>query len=422
MNICYLYTAIYPYTLQITFLHTEVKILAKYFDKVIILPIHRSNILAELPENVEIKYLFEEIENHTHSVSKAEKMTFFLNRYFISDLFKSLKYFVKSRPLFRNYIGQYIQDRIRLKYVANYQDTISSEDHAVFYSYWFDNWATLLAFYRKKNKKFKYISRAHGFEIFAEQRQSGFFPFRDLQLSEIEKVYSVSRRGRETLKRSNPAYNQKIEHLNIGSIDEGFGPFINQEEFVLVSCARISSIKRVHRIAEMLKHIDFKIRWVHFGATYEGEDEAGKILNEQVELLKQKPNVVVEKMGNKTNEEIMEYYKTHSVNAFISLSSTEGIPVTMMEAISFGIPLISTDVGGCSEIATPETGVLVNKEESPEKIAEILNQFKDSEMNTPKFRNGVRAFWEKNFDIEKNIEIFLKEIQPVFEHKVQVGN
>lgn len=415
MNICYLYTAIYPYTLQITFLHTEVKVLAKHFDKVIILPIHRSNILAELPENVEIKYLFEEIENQNCNISITEKIGFLLNRYFLSDCLRSLKYFIKSRNLFRSYLSQYVQDRMRLKYVENYHNTIALEDDAIFYSYWFDNWATLLAFYRKKNKNFKYISRAHGFEIFSEQRQFGFFPFRQLQLSEIEKVYSVSHRGCETLKKANPAYSYKVDQLNIGSTDEGIGPFINQEEFVLVSCARISSIKRVHRIAEMLKFIDFKIRWVHFGATYEGEDEAGKILTEQVELLKQKSNIAVDLLGNKTNEEIMEYYKTHSVNAFISLSSTEGIPVTMMEAISFGIPLISTNVGGCSEITTPETGVLVEKEENPEKIAEMLNQFRNSKMNSEPFRKGVREFWEKNFDIEKNIEVFIQKIQPVFE-------
>lgn len=44
---------------------------------------------------------------------------------------------------------------------------------------------------------------------------------------------------------------------------------------------------------------------------------------------------------------------------FVNMSLSEGIPVSIMEAISFGIPIIATNVGGNAEIVNDETGVLI---------------------------------------------------------------
>lgn len=53
-------------------------------------------------------------------------------------------------------------------------------------------------------------------------------------------------------------------------------------------------------------------------------------------------------------------YSEHPVDVFINLSTNEGVPVSIMEAISFDIPIVATDVGGTSEIVTDETGILVS--------------------------------------------------------------
>ncbi|MBO4301339.1 MAG: glycosyltransferase [Desulfovibrio sp.] len=39
--------------------------------------------------------------------------------------------------------------------------------------------------------------------------------------------------------------------------------------------------------------------------------------------------------------------------------ASEGLPVSMMEAQIVGLPIVSTDVGGVSEIVTPGTGLLL---------------------------------------------------------------
>ncbi|MBK7819381.1 MAG: glycosyltransferase [Sphingobacteriaceae bacterium] len=107
---------------------------------------------------------------------------------------------------------------------------------------------------------------------------------------------------------------------------------------------------------------------------------------------------------------MFELYRSTSINALLSVSYSEGLPVTMMEAISFGIPLIATNVGGCNEICNENTGVLIDRDFDPKKVAKILETFKNSEMNTSQFRAGCREYWKNNFEADKNYNSFINKL------------
>ena len=115
-------------------------------------------------------------------------------------------------------------------------------------------------------------------------------------------------------------------------------------------------------------------------------------------------------MGAVPNTAVLEWYATNPVHLFISLSENEGIPVSMMEAIGSGIPILSTDVGGCSEIVNDRTGMLIPKDTSAEQVARSIEQFASSPMNSAAYRSGVRSFWAEHFDMERNYDHFFKEI------------
>jgi glycosyltransferase involved in cell wall biosynthesis len=79
----------------------------------------------------------------------------------------------------------------------------------------------------------------------------------------------------------------------------------------------------------------------------------------------------------------------------------------MMEAISFGIPILSTAINGTPEIVTPETGVLVSISDSVEIIAEEIEHIlKDNSFNQEK----IKTFFFNNFNAENNYSKFAKEI------------
>ena len=91
------------------------------------------------------------------------------------------------------------------------------------------------------------------------------------------------------------------------------------------------------------------------------------------------------------------------VDSFINISSTEGLPVAIMEAISFNVPVIGTDVGGISEIVTPETGILLSSNPELSEILNALYKIRHAELNP-------RSYWERNFNANANFPKFINEI------------
>ena len=82
--------------------------------------------------------------------------------------------------------------------------------------------------------------------------------------------------------------------------------------------------------------------WTHIG---EGNLKA-KIEKYCSELI---PQSNFKFLGQLTNAEVIDYYLSNNIDLFINTSSYEGIPVSIMEAQSFGVPVIATDVGGNTE-------------------------------------------------------------------------
>ena len=114
-------------------------------------------------------------------------------------------------------------------------------------------------------------------------------------------------------------------------------------------------------------------------------------------------------LGQLTNKQVRDIYETRHFNLFISTSETEGLPVSMMEAQSAGIPILATDVGGVNEIVIDGvTGWLLPPNPEPalvaEKISEIF-EMKDAEKK--KIRQNAYDHWQKNFNAEKNYPAFV---------------
>ena len=189
----------------------------------------------------------------------------------------------------------------------------------------------------------------------------------------------------------------------MGTFDHGENPFNSQDVFTLVSCSDMVPVKRLHLIVEILMRLDFTLEWIHFGE--------GELSTELTAESKRVPQYIsVQFKGYVENQEIMGFYRSHPVNLFINVSESEGLPVSMMEAISFGIPVLATDVGGVSEIVNEETGILVPKDFDPATVADTIDQFRKDKKNTPEFRNQVRKYWMEHFYAEKNYEDFSKHL------------
>ena len=95
---------------------------------------------------------------------------------------------------------------------------------------------------------------------------------------------------------------------------------------------------------------------------------------------------------------LLEYYQNATI--YVLPSYYEGLPTTLLEAMSCGIPSIATDVEGSSElIKDGETGLLVPPR-NPEKLAEaILRLLADEELRK-RIGANARGHIVSNYDWE----------------------
>ena len=127
---------------------------------------------------------------------------------------------------------------------------------------------------------------------------------------------------------------------------------------------------------------------------------------------KLRDNIQYEFKGNVSNTELMKQYQDKNYYVFVNVSSSEGIPVSIMEATSFGIPCIATDAGGTKEIIRDkENGVLLSQNITANELTKKITDFcKLDSYQYKKNRNDARYFWNKKFNADYNYQKFINEI------------
>ena len=412
-NCLVLITKKYPFETGEEFIENEIPVMAKNFKRIIIISSSvgdASAITRKVPDNAEVHAISSsEIKKRTlrtslefFPFSKLEKLSGKNEYNSIKNSFSKkmfLLYFAaKSEAVFRK-CAEILNGSGLEKY-----------DETVFYSYWFYDTAYAAVKLRDKcgSKSKAAICRAHRYDLYHEQSKVGYIPLRRYILSGIDKVYPCSLDGSNYLKKLYPEYAGKIETAYLGTKDHGIAPPSLTGEFHIVSCCHISPVKRVDMLANalyMLKDSGLKLKWTHFGGG-DGFEDLKKYAGENLGFME------YEFPGEVKNDKLMDYYKNTHTDCFVNTSSSEGLPVSIMEACSFGIPVIATDVGGTSEIVRDgENGFIIGSDFTLEELAgkiKLLCTMPESGIS--KMRTCSRNIWLENFSCDNNYGAFAKKI------------
>lgn len=271
-----------------------------------------------------------------------------------------------------------------------------------FYSYWMDTNAYALSLLNKEEPNYKFIVRSHGGDLYNERHPQGQILFRKFVYDHASLIAPVSKNGASYISDNWPKYKHKVKTSYLGVDKQGLGPIKEGNLIRIISCSSLIPLKRVDKILEVVSLLPLEVEWIHFGGSGE-ELEKLKIL--ALNKLKA-PSALIAK-GQLMHSELLAFYQSTACDLFINLSGSEGIPVSIMEAISFGIPVLSNDVGGVGEIVTDQTGILVKVDDRPEIISQkILHFIETGDYRSPVFRQRILDFWELNFNAARNYSSF----------------
>lgn len=399
-----LLTASFPYDSGEEFLSTEVNYISG-FDRVIICPCNLkpdSVVTKQLPEGISCvplkkvfggKFQYAKLLHQPYVLGEIRSIL--LARQSASGRIHEMLFFMKNAYALYE----------ALKAIPE----LSTADDVTIYSYWFYDAAAagalLAADLKKRGIRVKMISRAHGFDVHPERAKYNYLPMRRFLLRSVDRFYPCSKDGAETILRQFPEFAGKIKPTLLGTSDFGEKSGSREQDFHLVSCSYMVPVKRLHLIVQALQQADFPLRWTHIGS--------GPLEKEIRQMTSQlPPHITAEFTGQMDNAAIMEYYKSHPVSVLVNVSSSEGIPVSVMEACSFGIPVIATDVGGTSEaVRDGENGYLLKADFSPDELVEKLRMMKElSQQEYGNLCRNSRELWAEKFSAAKNYRKFYEEI------------
>jgi len=274
--------------------------------------------------------------------------------------------------------------------------------NTVFYDYWFENSTLALSLLTRKKIIEGFISRGHRFDIYDECWAKTGVPYRAFKIKYVKKIYIVSEYGKQYFaeKLKPKALENKIQKEYLGINKRQCVKAEKKPTPLIISASSVSNRKNVIHIPDLIKNIKTELRWVHFG---DGEE----MKELKLRCLSLPKNIDWKLMGHVDNKYLIEFYSNNYVDLFLSLSESEGLPVSMMEVQSFGIPIISFPVYGIPEIVKDGlTGFCLKHYSDTDSNVKTLEYALKYPFDRPK----IISFFEQNFDAANNYRKFVDEI------------
>lgn len=409
-----LLTGSYPYgAIAESFLDPEIPHLCSYFDKIIILPQSLPDTTErmdrKLPEVVEIDNSL--IINATTKIQRINNIIMrgglcLRSKLFYIEILKKPAIITNIKS-FKELIS-FLSEALIIKKKAS--NCIIKHNlvitNTIFYTYWLGASTLGLGLLRNEYPDMIVVSRAHRGDLYEQQ----YSPLRNETFSSISRIFLISNSGKEYLIKKYPIYSDKYQTIRLGVGDSHFITSPSEDGiFRIVSCSYIVPVKRLHLLINALKELGIHrpnkiIEWTHIG--YGPLEQSIKKLASEV-LPK---NIKYNFTGFLPDKGVIEYYQQHNVDLFINVSTSEGIPVSIMEAQSCGIPVIATDVGGTHEIVSDEVGVLLNSDPTSTDIVDAILKFIDNPNQIGEKRAKSKENWRLNYNADVNHNSFAQEI------------
>lgn len=443
-----LFTNTYPYGKGETFLHEELQYTSKEFSQIIIYPLYTpadSNEVKQLPgSNIIVKQPLLAFDH-------KDKKSLIKNGFFcLAPIMFAIKEFFSKRVfcngkkmwLLANYLF-ILRSILGNRKVM--QDILTElKGCSVAYFYWGDKSALLVPFLKKKLKncaKPVFAVRFHGSDLY--EHAKGYLPFREMLYKAVDYAITISEDGSNYIKENYKNQPQTITTHRLGSfyhsdacpnlaapVNNNTNEANSQAAFNIISCSNVIELKRVHLIAQAMLMIERdealaslieKAGINHICWTHIGDGPLLKPIIDYIQTYAVKEDEQINStpiafnfMGAMPHNKVIDYYQSHYTDLFVQVSRSEGVPVSIMEALSFGMPVLATNVGGVSELIPQDCqcGTLLPKDIQAEDLYKAIKEWIEKSIQYPGYERALEArkLWEANWNSSNNYTKFAKTL------------
>lgn len=363
------FTNSYPYGLGEQWKTNELNVLVNYFDDITLVPFSfGGNKLNPKSINKKIKLEQPLFENDALKLSRINFLSIFFHYktyYFLLEFFSKKVYTKKKWIISWAIASLNIIRLLKHPFVIKLQKEATQKD--ILYFYWGKGSCEILPFINTKRFD-KVIVRMHGYDLF-EYRNNNYIPYRKQLLNSITLAAPISIAGKNHLRQLFPTTKADIKVFRCGTLGNNKKTSSSTDTTLRVlSCSSLIPLKRIDLMIKASSLVKFPIKWVHIGG--------GSLKYELESLIQQ--NELNDKfflLGEMDSTLIIDFYTNNIFDVFVNTSSTEGVPISIMEAFSVAIPVLATNVGGTSEIVSNDVGELLPADITPEILADALTRF-----------------------------------------------
>ena len=399
-----LITSQFPYGTGEQFLETEVKYYGRDIELTII-PCVKSGDCREVPSHITIDNCLTENSykknKFIYLASSLSKKAFY--REIVSNNLcnqKKIKTFISSIYHYQMYY----------EILDAYFQKLKERENLIVYTYW--NSEVTYALQSLKYKyRYKLVSRIHRGDLYRERKPLNYMPLKKQFTNNIDTLFTITESANSYLEKTYGFEKDIFKLSRLGVEDRGIVTKpTDDNQFTIVSCSYVVKVKRIDKIIYALKKLfeqknSITFKWFHIGD--------GELFDEIKELAKKElsgiDNIEYHFLGHIENRLIYEFYKNNRIDVFINVSESEGVPVSIMEAMSCHIPIVAPDVGGIVDmIENFKNGFLLDENFSIDELVKILHRadfFKDDKIRVKSYQ----IFLEK-YDAKKNYRNFIQDI------------
>lgn len=242
-------------------------------------------------------------------------------------------------------------------------------------AFWSNSEAFGMALAARSDSRIMLVSRSHRFDVWDDENPGGYLPFRWCIARHSHRLLPSSQEAADHLREVLPVEPDKVVVAPLG-VDPPFepDPWRDREEILVVSCSTEASVKRLPLVAASVRRAavgdpDRRWKWIHLGT---GEDQV------RTELEGGPTNLEFESTGWMSRDSVFAFHRDRQPNCLVNLSSSEGVPLSILEALSMRVPVVATAAGGTAEMVDDSVGALLPVEVDAETAGAAIRRVVDA--------------------------------------------